>query len=110
MSTVTYIQAVLALIFVVGLMFGTSWLVRRLGLAGPMATPIGRRRRLQMVEVLPVDARRRLVLVRRDDVEHLLLVGPTDSLVVERGIGAEEFSLLPPEPAPEESTSEDAKP
>ena len=44
------------------------------------------RRRLGVVEVTPLDGRRRLILVRRDAVEHLLLVGPTSELVIETGI------------------------
>ena len=34
----------------------------------------------------PLDARRRLILIRRDDVEHLLVVSPTSETVIERGI------------------------
>lgn len=49
-------------------------------------------RRLSVVEVLPVDDRRRLVLVRRDGAEHLLLVGgPGGDLVVEN-VAASEIS------------------
>ena len=43
-------------------------------------------RRLSVVEVLMLDTRRRLVLVRRDDVEHLILLGATTETVIERGI------------------------
>ena len=46
-----------------------------------------------------VDAKRRLVLVRRDDVEHLILLGPASDLVVERGIA------MPAEEAAEASGS-----
>ena len=43
-------------------------------------------RRLALIEVLPVDAKRRLVLVRRDRVEHLILLGTTSDVVVESAI------------------------
>jgi flagellar protein FliO/FliZ len=43
-------------------------------------------RRLSVVEITPIDARRRLVLVRRDDREHLLLLGIGQDLVIEAGI------------------------
>jgi flagellar protein FliO/FliZ len=46
----------------------------------------GTRRRLSIVEVLPIDGKRRLVLLRRDDVEHLVLIGTHDDLVVESAI------------------------
>lgn len=113
MSTIGYVQYIAALIFVIGLVIAAGWVARRFGLGGAMATPLGRRRRLQMIEVLPVDARRRLVLVRRDDVEHLLLIGPNDALLVERGIGTERFTLpadrdsaldAAAAPSPEDST------
>jgi len=42
----------------------------------------GRAPRLSIVDALPIDRRRRLVLVRRDNVEHLILIGgPTDVVV-----------------------------
>ena len=37
---------------------------------------------------MPIDNRRRLVLVRRDDREHLLLLGPQGETVVETNIPA----------------------
>ncbi len=43
-------------------------------------------RRIGVVEVSPLDSRRKLVLVRRDDVEHLLVLSPTEETVIERNI------------------------
>ena len=49
----------------------------------------GRRgQRLGIVEYHELDQSRRLVLVRRDNVEHLMLIGGPVDLVVESGIGA----------------------
>ncbi|MBB3949594.1 hypothetical protein GGQ76_000862 [Aureimonas jatrophae] len=42
--------------------------------------------RLAILDVSPVDPKRKLVLVRRDDTEHLLLIGGQNDLVVESGI------------------------
>lgn len=47
-----------------------------------------RQPRLAVVDAAAVDARRRLVLVRRDDVEHLVMIGGPVDIVVEGGIGA----------------------
>lgn len=88
-DSTTYAQVFLALIFVVGLILVTAWFVRRFGIGGRFAPSPGSRRRLHIVEVAPVDARHKLVMVRRDEVEHLLLVGAGDPVVVERGIGAD---------------------
>src|SRR5690606_20323006 len=46
----------------------------------------GRVPRLALVDAMPVDGRRRLVLVRRDNVEHLLIIGGPADVVVEAGI------------------------
>lgn len=57
----------------------------------------GRRgQRLGISEYQELDQLRRLVLVRRDNVEHLLLIGGPADLVVESGIrsGPAEFSVV----------------
>lgn len=53
------------------------------GLFGPKPE-----RRLAVVEHANVDGRRRLLLVRRDDVEHLIMTGGPIDVVLETGIGA----------------------
>jgi hypothetical protein len=45
-------------------------------------------RRLGVVESSNVDGRRRLILIRRDDVEHLIMTGGPVDMVIETGIGA----------------------
>lgn len=44
-------------------------------------------RRLDIVEQSTLDGRRRLVLIRRDDVEHLIMTGGPVDVVIETGIG-----------------------
>lgn len=44
--------------------------------------------RIGVVDSLPVDGARRLVLVRRDDTEHLLLLSSHGDVVIETGIPA----------------------
>lgn len=102
----TYFRFALALAFVVGLIGFIGWLARRYGVGGGRITAKGgRHRRLSVVEVQPLDAKRRLVLIRRDDVEHLLLVGQGRDVVVEAGItaaaGTPAFAELVKEPAAE---------
>lgn len=45
-----------------------------------------RKTRLAVMDATAVDSHRRLVLVRRDDIEHLLLIGGPTDVVVERDI------------------------
>ena len=61
--------------------------------------PRGRKgSRLGIVEFCELDQSRRLVLLRRDDVEHLVLIGGAQDLVVESGIG-EQAEASQPEPS-----------
>jgi flagellar protein FliO/FliZ len=46
----------------------------------------GRNKRLSVVDSLALDPKRHLLIVRRDDVEHLILVGGPQDVVVETGI------------------------
>ena len=49
----------------------------------------GRRgQRIGVSEYYEVDKDRRLVIVRRDNVEHLILIGGPQDIVIEAGIGA----------------------
>ncbi len=82
----SYFRFALALILVLGLIGLTAWGARRLGLVHPITPRGGRERRLGIIETTPVDAKRRLVLVRRDDVEHLVLLGPGGDTVIENHI------------------------
>jgi len=61
---------------------------RRLGFGYRVASRGKRSRRLSVVEVIPLDARRRLALVRRDQVEYLVLMGATSDLLLDRAIPA----------------------
>ncbi len=45
-------------------------------------------KRLDVVDHQSIDGRRRLVLVRRDDVEHLIMTGGPVDVVIETGISA----------------------
>ncbi len=62
------------------------WIARQsLGLGGiPLFQ--SRPKRTGLVESSMIDGRRRLLLVRRDNVEHLILTGGPIDLVVETGI------------------------
>jgi len=81
-----YLRFVVALVFVLALIGVAAWLLRRFGLAGRLAASVGKQRRLRIVEVAPLDGKHRLVLMRRDEVEHLLLIGAGADLVIETGI------------------------
>lgn len=73
-----------ALAIVLGLLAGALWAVRRFdirlpGRLGAGGTPD---KRLEVVERLTVDQKRSLLLVRRDNVEHLVLMAPEGNVVL----------------------------
>jgi flagellar protein FliO/FliZ len=80
----TYLRFILVLVFVLGLVLALGWVLRRSGIGGQAV--MGRGRRLGVVETTFLGPKHRLVLVRRDAVEHLVLIGPTYASVVESGI------------------------
>ena len=77
-----YLRFALALILVLGLIALLAWGLRRFG----MGVKMTKGRRLGIVEVQMLGPRHRLMLIRRDDVEHLVIVGPGSETVVESGI------------------------
>lgn len=87
MDLVDIARFILSFVVVIGLIGGLAWVLRRFG-TGRITAAAGKGR-LGVVEVTTVDAKRRLVLIRRDAVEHLILLSPTNEIVVETGITAQ---------------------
>lgn len=85
----TYLRFLLALVFVLGLIVLAARLARRFGYGGFSLAHRSAPRRLQVLEQAALDPRHRLVLLRRDDVAHLVLLGPGAPLALETGIPLE---------------------
>ncbi|MCA6116683.1 flagellar biosynthetic protein FliO [Bradyrhizobium sp. WSM 1738] len=84
MQTLTFLFAFIAVLALIGV---AAWLVRRFANNRLGAnTQRGRMPRLAVIDAAAVDGRRRLVLVRRDNVEHLLMIGGPSDIVVEPNI------------------------
>jgi len=83
-GTLTFIFAFVVVLGLIGL---AAWLVRRFASNRLGAnTNRGRMPRLAVIDAAAVDGRRRLVLVRRDNIEHLLMIGGPTDIVVEPNI------------------------
>ena len=95
METGSYLQFVFALALVIGLILGMAYLLRRFGLGNGATNVLGRKKRISTVETVMIDARHKLVLVRRDDAEHLVCIGPGDSFLIERGISSDFKKVSP---------------
>ena len=83
MDTVNYLQFFLAFVLVVGLIGLTGALLRRYGNPDRLYGTKGIATRLKVIETRYVDARRKLVLVARDNREHLLLLAEGREVVIE---------------------------
>jgi flagellar protein FliO/FliZ len=83
-QTLTLLFLFVAFVAVIGIV---AWLVHRFAGNRLGANPNrSRMPRLAVIDAAAVDGRRRLVLVRRDNVEHLLMIGGPTDIVVEPNI------------------------
>ena len=81
------LRILLAVFMVLALIGFLAWLVRafrseRTGAASRRA----RQPRLAVIDAAVVDGRRRLVIIRRDNVEHLLMIGGPTDIVIEQNM------------------------
>jgi flagellar protein FliO/FliZ len=86
-----------ALVFVIGLIVACAWAAKRFGLV-PSGRQTSMNKRLAVTETLSIDPKRKLVIVRHDDREHLLLLGDQD-IVLEAGLPAREDLSVDATPA-----------
>lgn len=106
------LRAVFALAIVLGLILTLAWILRRYApqLMARLQAPRGQKR-LQVVETLVLDPARRLVLVRLDNEERLILLGdgreliepakkPTASAVIAEPVAEAPRPLTRPAPRP----------
>ena len=79
---------IIVFVLLAGLIVAGAWVLRAYlngdasGFFGPPKD-----RRLDVVEHASIDGRRRLVLIRRDNVEHLIMTGGPVDVVIETNIG-----------------------
>ncbi|MBB4228637.1 flagellar biosynthetic protein FliO [Rhizobium mongolense] len=103
------------------LLIGILWILRSRAPSPFVRGGKNRQPRLQVLDAAAVDTRRRLVLVRRDDVEHLIMIGGPTDIVIESRIlqekdeGSDHAFIAPtappaPRPEPVVSTPEPARP
>lgn len=76
MEATSFFRAIFALVVVLGLIFGLAAVLRRFGpeLMARFASPRAKRR-MEVVETLILDPARRLIMVRIDGCERLILLG-----------------------------------
>ena len=75
------LRAIGALALVLGILLGFAWLLRKYG--SSMGIKVGQEASdLRVVEWRSLDMRRKLAVVRWDGRDHLLVLGPTNDLLV----------------------------
>jgi flagellar protein FliO/FliZ len=85
MEWVEYSRFILALLFVIALIGLAAWFARKLGLMPSPNAKLKPGQRLQIMEMINVDAKRKLMLVRHDQNEHLILIGGESDVVISSG-------------------------
>jgi len=88
-SAGTLLNAAFALGIVIVLIVGGLWLLKLFTAAGER---LGRPsdKRLQVVDTATVDGKRKVMIIRRDNVEHVVMTGGPQDLVIESGIAVPE--------------------
>ena len=91
------LKAIAALAFVLGILLGFAWLLRKYG--SSLGIKVGQDASdLRVVEWRSLDMRRKLAVVRWDGRDHLLVLGPANDLVIANRIS--------PAPAPQADNDE----
>jgi flagellar protein FliO/FliZ len=73
----------------------------------------GRNRRLVVVESVQIDGKHKVTILRRDNVEHVIMTGGTQDVVLETGIAVEKVGIRRPAPAaahPPAAAAEESRP
>ncbi len=97
MEMIDLLRYVGALVLVLALVGLAGLAARRFGIPGIANAKSARR--LAVIETLMLDARHKLCLVRRDGSEHLIVIGPQGTAVVETGVKAEPLLRAVPDEA-----------
>ncbi|WP_417309558.1 hypothetical protein [Devosia sp.] len=108
-SGATVVSAILALAVVLVLVVIGLWLLKAtMKTTGNMGRP--RNRRLSIVDQLQIDPKRQVMIIRRDDVEHVILTGGTQDLLIETSIASEQRTRRAPAAEPEGGQSKPEMP
>jgi flagellar protein FliO/FliZ len=93
----TILNAVFALGIVLVLILFGLWAMKFF-LAASANISRGRSRRLTVVESVQIDARHKVTILRRDNVEHVIMTGGAQDVVLETGIAVEKVGIRRPAP------------
>src|SRR5262249_13339780 len=87
-NTETIVLAIAAFLFAFALVSLVAWALKTFVLSERSGASYlkGLERRLGVVETASVDGQRRLILIRRDNIQHLIMTGGPVDMLIETGI------------------------
>ena len=85
-DSVSYLKFFFALLFVLGLIGGFALLAKKFGMGNRGPTRRGKGARLSIVESMQVDGKRRVVLIRCDKKDYMLLLGGATELMIDSNL------------------------
>ena len=90
-NTETIVLAIAAFLFAFALVSLVAWALKSFVLSGRSGASYvkGLERRLGVVETASVDGQRRLILIRRDNVQHLIMTGGPVDMLIKTGIAGQ---------------------
>ncbi|WP_421778976.1 flagellar biosynthetic protein FliO [Hoeflea sp.] len=95
----TLLMAIVIVAIALLALVAVFWLIRNRSSSTFVRGGRARQPRLAVLDAAAVDTRRRIVLIRRDDVEHLVMIGgPTDVVIESRIVQPDEPAAAPPKP------------
>ncbi len=81
-----FLRLIIALGIVLALMGGLAFLLKKLGLSQNQLIKKTDEHRLSIIESIPLDARRRLTILKCDDEEHLVILSGDGETVIKSNI------------------------
>ena len=87
-----YFRFIFALAIVIGLILLCAVFLRRIKSAN-FSYINNKNRRIAVVDNIPLDAKHQLILIKRDNVEHLVILGMTSDILIEQNITPPEIPV-----------------
>lgn len=94
MDVVDFVRYFGALALVLALVGAAVLAMRKFGVAGLPGIPGRKGRRLSIVETMMLGPKHRLVLLRYDAKEHVIVLGPQSATLVASGAAPEDFPAV----------------
>ena len=82
-SSISTLKYLGGFVLVFAVLLGILIFVKRYSIHGGINR---KEKRLFVTDVLSLDPKNRLVMIKRDNIEHLILLGPTQNTLIESGI------------------------